>query len=479
MAISSIAERAVKESKAELMSRNQQLEEKKNIKLLDFYENMQISDEYLGNWGFKGEDGKDKIPLSNVNITKQIIDRISMLYKREPERKLISKTDDKLTEDQEAIYAQWAAFNPNYDMMLKYAERYKNLLHKVLFRMHVNPEQQNWDFFVDTYYRAHFRGFDNLHPFAYSILMEPNAEYFEEGEQWWLFVSDEDMFFYEPNRQKRKTEFMMPDGTIVDYEGVNPYGVMNLVELRSEPAVTKYGVSGAIDLVNSNQAINVAVNNIHVAIQYQSFGIVWQTGEITQQRNTIKVSPFNVYVVDTGESLNSLDLNPKLLESFESINHHIKLIGNSYGVNINFSVEATAVSGVSLTIQNIDLLERREDSIDVAVNQENEIYNKLQIIQDFHKNDLSKNEPKLIKDVKVSLNFADLDFPVGLDEELKERDWNIERNIKTPLDYMDPDLDEETKMKEFEKNKRINGQMSSIDELAQELNPEGVTPNEE
>ena len=92
-------------------------------------------------------------------------------------------------------------------------------------------------------------------------------------------------------------------------------------------------------------------------------------------------------------------------------------------------------------------------------------------MQKYHKNDLNENEPTLIAESTLSLNFADLDFPVNLEDELKERDWYIVTNIKTPLDYMDADLTEEEKMIEFQKNKAINGQLSATEELETLLNP--------
>jgi len=476
MPISSFAAEAVTKTKQALVMSNEKKEENKIIKLIDFYENYQISDEYLANWGFKSKvDGKLKIPLSNINITKQIIDKISLLYKREPERKLISVDDKTLTEEQENLFNKWTTINKQYDRTLKYAERYKKLLHKILYRMTYNSVARKWEFFVDTQYKSHFRGFDKLHPWAYSIRVDTE----QDNERWYLFMSDDETFFYQPDTEKKKTAFMFPDGSVVDYGGENPYKTITAVEFRSEPAITQYGTSGAIDLVNSNQAINIALNNIHISIQYQSFGIVWQSGNTNTQNNTVTISPFTVYSVDSGESLNNLNLNPAMIESMETIYRHIKLIGNAYGVNINFSVEASPVSGVSLVIQNIDLLEKREDDIDIGVDQENEIYKKLVIMQNYHANELPENEPKLIDNVTVSINYTDLDFPVNLDDDLKERDWYITNNIKTPLDYMDPDLDENAKLKEFNKNKKINGQLTSFDELAAGLNPEGVIPNEE
>ena len=71
MAISKFAENAVKETAQKLFQQNRQKEEQKDFKLLNFYEDLQVSEEYLGKWGFKGEKSNQyKIPLSCINITK-------------------------------------------------------------------------------------------------------------------------------------------------------------------------------------------------------------------------------------------------------------------------------------------------------------------------------------------------------------------------------------------------------------------------
>lgn len=472
-AITFLAEKLLKEAKLNLLKENEQKEDEKNIFLISFYENYQQSDKYLGNWGFKSLDGKGtKIPLSNINITRYIINKISLLYKKEPERTLYYP-DKNMPEIQQKSYTEWASFNPAYDVYMKYAERYKNLLDKVLFRPVVDTYNKCWRFYIETYYKPLFWEMDSLNPVAYLLMVAPNTEQFGRPERWFQFWSKEEFFFVQPETQNIRTWFIDQNGERVDYQGQNPYGIIPFVELRSQLPVTQYNSPGAIDIVSTNQAINVALNNIHVAMQYQSFGIVWKTGRADSGNTQIRISPFIVNEIGEEETMNVLNLNPMLQESAETIQKHVSMLGKAYGVNINFTLEASPVSGVSLIIQNIDLLESREDGIDIAIMQENEIYKVLCVLQDHHKKDLPDKEPKLIKEARVRLNFTDIDFPVNIQDDLAMRDWQIRNNIKTPLDYMDNELDFEEKKKLHQLNKEINGNLSRADKLKMAFQPDG------
>ena len=467
MAISSFAESAVKETAQQLFGQNRLKEESKDYKLLNFYEDMQVSEEYLGSWGFKGDKtGKYKIPLSCLNITKFIIDKISLLYKKPPDRKMYLPGDRETAEgdqdkNEEAIQ-NWISYNPSFNVYMKYAERYKNLMHKILFRPFINPMKKEWQFFIETYFRPHFWELDPRNPYAYSIKMDRNMEEFKADkidQEWWLYMSPNEMFFYQPATGKKKTDFRTATGKPMDYNGVNPYGILPFVEMRKRPPITQWGSAGAIDLVDTNQQINVAINTIHLAIQYQSFGIIYKKGKQEDDSETIKISPFVVNEVDLEESLESITLNPDFINAFNAVEKHVQAIAKIYGVNLNFAIEASPVSGVSLMIQNIDLLENRENDIDLAIMQENSIFNVIRTMQKIHKSELPKNEIILPDKYMVSLDFKEMDFPVNIDDKLKEKEFNLKYNLTNPIRMMmekNPDLTKEKAEEELAENIETN-----------------------
>ena len=123
-----LSEQIIKESIAQ--ERDAVKEQYHNLseKLLDFYEDRQMQDKYLTDYGFKKKDKTTDLPISSYNITRKVIDKISLVYKNAPERMLKDQEDD--------AYNQWVSDNPKFNLAMKKAERYKNHLGKILVRPH-------------------------------------------------------------------------------------------------------------------------------------------------------------------------------------------------------------------------------------------------------------------------------------------------------------------------------------------------------
>ncbi len=161
--VTDLSQELIKE--AILKARREKLEEHNDIgnKSVEFYRGLQYTPDYLEKFGF---DFK-KVPPLAVNLTKKIIDKISMCYKWAPDRYL----DDEKDTDQ---YRDFLEANPHMNVALKDAERYKNLLGNILFRIWFNDKTKIWRFFIETDFDPWFLEEDPLNPVAYSILVKPN-----------------------------------------------------------------------------------------------------------------------------------------------------------------------------------------------------------------------------------------------------------------------------------------------------------------
>jgi len=451
-----LSEQIIKESIAQ--ERDAVKEQYHNLseKLLDFYEDRQMQDKYLTDYGFKKKDKTTDLPISSYNITRKVIDKISLVYKNAPERMLKDQEDD--------AYNQWVSDNPKFNLAMKKAERYKNLLGKILFRPHYKDDK--WVFFIETMYEAHFLEGDPLNPVAYSypkkqILSSPE----NVNDDWWVFWSDEFYFFYIPGTKKVSYDPNYPDG-------VNPFGIIPFVELRDDFPVNQYDCSGAVSLISANENINIAMNDLNLMIHFQAFDqqVVKGVNPSDIKGKTLETGPNKLLVLGTPDAdLSLLGYNPKIMECIEAIKFNIQTIGWTYNLSINWSVEGNPASGFSLMVQNIDLIEAREDDVEIAEIGEKEIYNVLSKMVSFH-----SIQPKLPEDAVLLVNFADIDFPVNQKEQLDERDWYISHNIKTPLDYMDADLDEAEKLAKFYENKKLNGSLTAAEETRLNLEDQGV-----
>ena len=484
MLFESLAGDIVKQIKAQLKDDNAIVEDENIGKMQDFYENRQIdylADDALGLIFTEGKyAGQWKVPPSTFNITRQIIKKISLVYKYAPER--------SFAEQKENTYDEWAGFYPRFNMALKGAERYKNLLHRILFRpvfdtgfkdvggVQVPTGYHGWRFFVEHEYDVHFLEGDPLNPIAFSIPIKQNTESTEaadQEDQLWLFMSKDYYFVHNADGE--------PVGKYKDEnERKNPFGILPLVEMRKESAVTQYAVSGAMDLVEANHAINVGMMDLSLMVHYQGHNQYWEnSGLDAKEWKNIVAGASSVWHFPENSEAGVLNPTPKIAESIEAIDKARSLIKENYHIMVDYSGDkATPASGFSLIVQNTDLMEAREDDVEIAKVYEKEIYDIISAMQKVYSGKLPKGEPKLPEGQRLVVNFADIDFPVNQHEELEMRNWDIDHDIKTPLDYMDTDLNDDEKMELYLANKEINKTMSESDKIRDNIVALGGTVEE-
>ncbi len=444
----------IAKERREVVDQYEQIRER----LKDFHEDRQTKNEYIRDWGFKLKDGSTDLPLQSVNITAKIINKISLTYKYQPKRMLMD-----IEGDDDAL-ALWYAGQPEFALGFKYAERYKNLLGKILYRVHYDARRQTWFPFIETHYEAHFLEDDMIHPIAYSYpLRQDLTESSAVKEDWWIFWSDEDYFFYIPGTDKRKED---------EFGGENPFGIMPMVEMRSDYPVDQYDTTGAWSLILANQNINIAMNDLNLMIHHQAFDQPWISGASKEEATGMELGANRVLTsTDSEVSFGLLSYSPKITECIEAVKFQIQSVAYTYNLAINWSIEGNPASGFSLLVQNIDLLEARHDDVELAVLYEKQMYKVLSSMQEHYKRHamLPKDEPVLPMDGKVSVDFTEIDFPINQKEEQDRWDWLIDQNAKTVIDLimsLNPDMSEDEAIEKYQRNKELNGTLTPA-EVAQ------------
>jgi len=458
---------------------------KKNAKmLLDYYSGDQKS--YITGIGFEDADtGKELISKMTLNITKKIIDKVSMVYKYPPNRVLTDDDGEELEEDGQA-YSQWVNYVETFDNNISEAEKQKNLFHKVLWRTHFNPIMKKWKFLIEWDYRAHFIDGDPLNPIGFSVPIIIASENLDRehrvsgNEQIYLYYDDKNCFYYNTKGQTW-TYYTDYNGERKDNDGVNIYGVSPYVELRKGVPVYQYETIGAQDLISANQSINQNLNNLNMALHYQAFGVIWDNSGLDKEAGKeIVIGPNRQVHVGNDVTLNNLDLNPKLIEMIDTVKFEVQAISNIYNLTVNWHQEATPVSGFSLIVQNMDYIEQRQKDVDEAKMQENAIFRTIKSQQDYHKADLGEGEPT-IPDAKLRVDFQELDLPINNLEEITVKNFKLENNIITPIDLIladNPDMTRAEAELKYEENKKINKAMSASDKIREDIKALGGTVEE-
>jgi len=349
---------------------------------------------------------------------------------------------------------EWFTRNNRFTLGYKYAERYKNLLGKILHRVHFSPEQKKWLPFVETVYEAHFLEDSPLYPYAYSYpyrqIIKSNIA---SNDVWWVFWSDDYMFYYLPGTDKiRYEETFAPDGT-------NPFGIMPMVEMRNNFPVDQYECTGAFDLIRANQNVNIALNNLNTMIYFQAHDQMVISGAQPEDVKRIKIGSTDPIVVGASDvSVSLLNFDPKIVDSIEAIRFNIESIGYVYNLKIGWSIEGSPASGFSLLVQNIDLSESREDDVEIMKMHEIDMYRVLLAMQEYYQRfKMLGDEPKL-PDGDLVTDFAEsLQLPVNQDDEIKMKEFELSHNVISEVDLIqdnNPDMTEDEALERLQRNKK-------------------------
>lgn len=422
--------------------------------IIDFYEGRGTLPKYLKNVaGFKDVD----MPLMGVKLVEKIIKKTSLLYKYAPDRDLGEEGNP---------YQDLISDNPHFNQSRKTAERYKNAIHSILFMPLYT--QAGWQFSIFTQWIPHFTDTDSFNPVAYSIPLAPDVTKTNdvESEQTWLFVSDHEWFLHDENGENVRPDPRFP----LAKDLKNPLGIMPVVEERKNAPVTSYLTEGEIELALANQSLNMAINDVFGLIHYKSFPETVVSGLNKNDAQSLKTGFNKTHVFeDEATSMERLSSSAQITDSVEAIERIIKWVGVTFGVVLKLEMGGGQQSGFSLLVENIDLLEDREDSIEIAKIAERKIYQIMQKQTElFEVKDSSGSKVKLPPLGKVQLNVdfqEGINFPVNQKDEIERIKFEIDTNQISYLDLIqsnNPDLDEAAAQEKLDKNRKINERLSSV-----------------
>jgi len=420
--------------------------------LRDFYDNNQATLEYLFKWGFI--DYKTKAILSHLpgisrNITKKVIDRISMCYRVPPTRALLNAKDKPIKDDQYNLFIQ---DNPAFHPWLKNAERRFNLLGNVLLRPSFIKDQNEMKFFIESDYIAYFTYYDPLHPIGYDIPMRVDVESSKVKQEKWLFINDDFMFYHDQNGNAETV------GDLPDFK--NPYSIAPLVDF-SDFAVDDYWSLGEKNLVEANRMLNIMTLTGMYGFHFQSFDQPYVSGADESDIGQIRLGPHNIAFGPEGSTMSLLGYNPNFSGMTEWLGTFNQTILDDHGLQASFEDPSNIASGVALKIKNQELLENRQDKIDLFRLKEGELLNVISAMTEYH----PELKYKIPKDTKLRINFEEIEFPVTEQEERDQYEFERKNNFTTPIEWLkskDPDLTDDAAQELLDKNKEVNQTQVSL-----------------
>ena len=375
-------------------------------KLVNYYQYQgteQYIDEYFGG------TLQQEIPLYTTNITKKIVNRISMVYKDRPVRLYNNEVNSDIND-----------YMHMKDYKLKSIERIHNLVGTMLIHVVWNEQKEKIEYRPILEYEVTLNPENPLEIMSVLYPIEKTTDdlYHHQIDKFIFWSKDEHYMIDSENRI-----------TQINEDNVNPYGMLPFVTIQPNTVIDEYfNIGEGADIALANQQIDISMTMLQHHIR-SAGGQMFVRGRV--DTDNIELGLNKVIVLedgDLGTVNNSTDINAIM----EGIKHQIQHICSNHHIAFDFGI-STQKSGVAIKLENLELLEAREDDVE-----------KFRMVEE----ELHKVEQKIMQ-VEMNLSIPD-EFHVDFTEivfpdpaqELAQWDWWIANGIKDKIDYImenDPD----------------------------------------
>ena len=395
------ADQVIKDSIESLKSINRDKLYEQQDMCIDYYQ-FNNTQRYINKY-FSGTL-QQEIPLYAVNMTKRLIDRVSLVYKNAPER----ETGDVRYED----------YTRDKNFTLKRIERIHNLIGTIALQ--ATYVEDKFVYIPRLEFEPIFDPNDPMNPIGIVYPAQKTSDS--------IYQTQEDEFIYWD--AERHFRFDMSGNIIhINEDDVKPYGVLPFVFIQPNHQIDEFRKTGAgTDICLANCQVDVAMTMLQHHIRKAGGQFVIQ-GNV--ETNNIELGLNKVVVIDDGQ-MSNLNPNVNIQAIIDGVKFQLQQVAINHHLSFDFGLSGSK-SGVALKIENIELLESREDDVEKFRRVEKELYKLEKAILEVEKN------VSLPEDFNI--DFAEIDFP-DFEREREEWDWKFNHGIADVIDYLifkDPD----------------------------------------
>ena len=292
--------------------------------------------------GYFSDSLNKQIPCPNINITKRIIDRISLVYMKSPIR-------DYSNENTPDYFYQ-----KNFKMQR--AEKLCNLLECILLKPTWRNERIEYDIIRD--WEPLFYDDDPLNPSAITYPLSVRSSVMDTTAELWAYWDAENHFIYEKGTGKK---IILEDNP----EMANPYQMLPFVSCYRDckPESSYFDTDASPDLIATNEATNVAEFNKNANIMFQSFGFGYITGS-NIEKEKLDIGQDKWSFLGHDGVLNMVSPPNSVPALTDSIKESYKMLAQNYHLSVSFVEGTTAESGVALRLRNQELMDSRRSDVE-------------------------------------------------------------------------------------------------------------------
>ena len=292
--------------------------------------------------GYFSDSIAKSVVCPNINITKRVIDRISLVYMKSPIRE----------------YSNEATPDYFYQKSLKMqrAERLCNLLECILLKPTWRNERIEYDIIRD--WEPRFDNDDPLNPSAITYPLSVRSSVMDTTPELWSYWDIDNYFIYEKGTGKKIISDENP-------EMANPYQILPFVSCYSQgkPEASYFDTDAVPDIVATNEQLNQTAFNMNANNQYQSFGYGYISGS-NIEKEKLEIGQDKWSFLGHDGALNMVAPPNSVPALVESIQEAYKMLAANYHLTAAFVENTVAESGVALRLRNQELMDSRRSDVE-------------------------------------------------------------------------------------------------------------------
>lgn len=210
-------------------------------------------------------------------------------------------------------------------------------------------------------------------------------------------------------------------------ENVNPYGVLPFIPLFDTLPDDRFFLPGGNDLIEVQEAINVALANLWRAVELQAHGQAWATG--INAGEALQTGPDRAITLPQGGTFGFAAPNAPIEAILQAIEFVLRQVAavNDVGADV-FDLSKRAESGSAKHAERIDLKEARQDDIALWRAYEHRLFEMIKRVVNVH-------APGTIPEsATVAVDFAELQDNLTEAEFLENTARKLELGLWSQVD---------------------------------------------
>jgi hypothetical protein len=368
-----------------------------------------------------------EVPVSEFNVTRRMIDRMSRIYTHGATRNVNKEYDSMIAKK---------------PYKLKHIEKMTRLIGTIATQVVFKQFPQPHFNYSPVYYFDAFFNSDPFHPSAITYPMTQNVHDISD-------VSKLQYCYWDENQYMIYDQ----DGNVI-FEQDHNYGVIPFLFTHREHNLNEFFVTGAHDICAANESINILLTEASLGMRFQMFGQYVIEG-MYEEEKLMRAGSSEIMVVPEGAKMDIKSPKANVRECIDLVKAILDLTAQNNHLWITFAEDGKSdrpSSGVALKIKDLERFEDYQDDVELWEMYEKDLY-------EIEKAIALANNIKLPDE--MGLRFNEPDYPMSAQDQIAIDNFMLENNLITQKDLLlkyNKHLTEAEAEKLIAKNKEENGQ---------------------